>query len=114
MCKEGWASVVLRFSLALSFLILCYSLPVSSVDLCLLLHHLVPARKGQKRLPLRTTKARITNELACQSPFAPNVPGPGGIEQSEYWKFGVGASIVRNDSPLFSPRNGDAVHGYVG
>ncbi len=102
MCKEAWASAVLCSSLALPFLVLCFSLPVSSLVLCLLLHHLAPARRGQKRLPLRTTKARTTNEFAFQSPFAPNVPGPG-IEQSGYWKFDVSTSIVRIYSPLFLP-----------
>jgi hypothetical protein len=64
MCKEALASAVLRLSLALPFLVLCFSLPVSSLVLCLPLHHLAPARKSQKRLPLRTTKARTTNEFA--------------------------------------------------
>lgn len=51
MCKSALASLVLRFSLALPSLVLC-----------LLLHLLVPARRGQKRLPFRTTKARTTIE----------------------------------------------------
>jgi hypothetical protein len=102
MCKEEWASAVLRFSFALLFLVLCFSFPVSSLVLCLLLHHLAPARTGQKRLPLHTTKARTTNEFAFQSPFALRVPGPE-IEQGGYWKFDVGTSIVRIYSPLFLP-----------
>ncbi len=77
MCKEASASAVLCLSLALPFLVLGSSLPESSLVLCLHLHHLVPARGGQRRLPLRTTKARTTNEFACQSPFAQNIPGPG-------------------------------------
>jgi hypothetical protein len=80
MCKETLASVVLRLSLALPFLVLCFSLPVSSLVLCLHQHHLAPARKSQKRLPFRTIKARTTNELACQSPFAPNAfPGSEAV-----------------------------------
>jgi hypothetical protein len=40
---------------------------------------------------------------------------PGrGIEQSGYWKFDVGTSIVRNNSPLFSHRHGNAVQEFVG
>jgi hypothetical protein len=113
MCKEALASVVLRLSLALPFLVLCFSLPVSSLVLCLHQHHLAPARKSQKRLPFRTIKARTTNELACQSPFAPNVPWPG-IEQSGYWKFDVATSIDRIYSPLFLPGHSEAVHGFVG
>jgi hypothetical protein len=113
MCKEALASVVLRFSLSLLFLVLRFSLPACSLILCLHLYHLAAARKGQKRLPLRTTKARTTNELAYQSPFASNVPWPG-IEQSGYWKFDVGTSIVRNDSPLFLPRQGEAVCEFAG
>jgi hypothetical protein len=112
MSKEAWASVVLHFSLALPFLVLCFSLPVPSLVLCLLLHHWGPARRGRKRLPLRTTKARTTNEFAFLSPFAPNVLGPG-IEQSGYWKFDAGMSIVRNDTALFLRDHGKAVHGFV-
>ncbi len=102
MSKEAWASVVLRFSFSLSSLVLRFSSPAPALILCLHLHRLALARKGQKRLPLRTTKVRTTNELAYRSPFAPNVPRPG-IKQSGYWKFEVGKSIVRIYSPLFCP-----------
>lgn len=112
MCKEAWASVVLRFSFSLPSLVLRFSLPVTAPILCLLLYHLAAGRKGQKRLALRTTKARTTNELAFQSPFASNVPRPG-IEQNGYWKFDVGTSIVRNNSPLFLPAIVKAIYGFV-
>jgi len=112
MCKEAWASVVLWLSLALPFLVLGSSLPAPALILCLHLCHLAAARKGQKRLPSRTTKARTTNELAFESPFAPNVPRPG-MEQSGYWKFDVGVSIVRNDTALFLLGHGEATNGIV-
>jgi hypothetical protein len=64
LCKEALVSVVLRFLLALLFLVLPFSLAVRALTLRLLPRHLAPERRGKKRLPLRTTIARTTSELA--------------------------------------------------